>query len=61
MQYGNVIERMLASQAESNIGLYASTVKILATVHCSGHAIRYARLDADFLVWYYCASPAEKI
>ena len=61
MQYGNAIEMMMASQTESNIGLYASAVKILATVHCSGHAIRYARLDADFLVWYYCASPAEKI
>ena len=48
IHYENVIKIKMVSQAESDIGLYTSNVKILAMVHCSGYAIRYARLDADF-------------
>lgn len=61
LRFAEVIFMLHECEKKSKVELFITATRLLLPLFATNHATKYVSLVADFLVDWYCASPAEKI
>lgn len=60
LRFVEVIFMLQQAEEEGNAKKFVTAMKFAACLFAASHATKYCNIAAEFLIWWHCASEAEK-